>query len=60
MSTPGTPVRSVRVDDELWARLDKAAMHGEMTRSDLIRIAVERAIRPIEAIMAAEDERTAN
>lgn len=37
---PKTPMRGVRLDDDLWTRLGKAAEQRGVYRSDIIREAV--------------------
>jgi negative regulator of replication initiation len=44
-NTPGTPRRTIRVDDELWfSAVVKAAERGESV-SDVIRRALERYVQ---------------
>lgn len=37
MPPPGTTLRNIRVDDDLWHRIGQAAQLDGTTRSDLIR-----------------------
>lgn len=42
---PKTPVRTVRIADEIWAELKKRAAAQGVTASDLLREALEKFLR---------------
>jgi antitoxin component of RelBE/YafQ-DinJ toxin-antitoxin module len=42
---PATPLRAIRIDDELWDAAKKVAADRDETVSDVIRRALERYVR---------------
>jgi hypothetical protein len=44
-NAPKTPLRNIRINDELWARVAAAASARGTDRSEVVRAALERALQ---------------